>query len=565
MQTGRVADMGIGNHKDAAARISELAAEYWDSVMRAQPTWAHLLGDFTNVAAFEDASRPEEDRQLLELESFLTRARGITDLSGDDLVTQQVLIAHAQTNLDVLSQRLTEITADPIFGPQATLPIVAGMLGIPNAEVAEAMLAKVAAMGANYAQLAERISQGASAGRAPARFAVAGVIEELERLLAADPTTDPLVAAFQLPDDVDQDAWRARCAEVVASSLRPGMAAYRDALRDQALPIARGDEAPGLASLAGGPEAYDALLRYYTTTGHTAREIHEIGLAQVAKLEQEYRELGARVLGTDDLQQIFELMRTDPKLHFTEGNQLVEASRVALQRAWDAMGDWFEVLPQAPCAVEGVMGGAKAFYFPPAADGSRGGTFFINIDDPTSWGTFELEAMAFHEGIPGHHLQLAIAGELPDSVPMIRKHAETAAYAEGWGLYTERLADEMGLYSTDIDRLGMLAADSMRACRLVLDTGLHALGWSRQQAVDYMLANSPLHEGVVRPEVDRYIVTPGQATAYMIGRLEILRMRQEARERQGENFDIKKFHSAVLDSGTLPLDVLADVVRRRLP
>ncbi len=173
--------------------------------------------------------------------------------------------------------------------------------------------------------------------------------------------------------------------------------------------------------------------------------------------------------------------------------------------------------------------------------------------------------MAFHEAIPGHHLQLAIAAELPDTVPQFRKHIHNTAYAEGWGLYSERLADEMGLYSSGIDRLGMLSADSMRACRLVVDTGLHALGWSRQQAVDYMLANSPLTAGVVRPEIDRYVVSPGQATSYMIGRLEIQRIRREAEQRQGAGFDVRAFHSAVLDSGSLPLEVLDRVVTARLP
>jgi uncharacterized protein (DUF885 family) len=167
--------------------------------------------------------------------------------------------------------------------------------------------------------------------------------------------------------------------------------------------------------------------------------------------------------------------------------------------------------------------------------------------------------------VPGHHLQLAIASELPDSVPEFRKHLHNSAYAEGWGLYSERLSDEMGLYGGPVDWMGIYSADSMRACRLVVDTGLHALGWSRQQAVDYLVENSPLTEGVVRPEVDRYILHPGQATSYMIGRLEILRMRAEAQQRLGESFDIRKFHSAVLDHGSLPLAVLDEVVRARLP
>ena len=299
------------------------------------------------------------------------------------------------------------------------------------------------------------------------------------------------------------------------------------------LPNGRSDEQSGLSWLPDGDEAYAATLRLYTTTTKSAQEIHDIGLAQIEKLADEYRSLGPEVVGTDDLQEIFEAMRTDPKLHFSTGEELIEASEIAMQRAWDAMPAWFEVLPQARCAVQSTMTGAKAFYFPPASDGSRGGTFFVNIDDPGSWGTFELEAMAFHEGIPGHHLQLAIASEL-EGVPEFRKHIHNAAYAEGWGLYTERLSDEMGLYTAAVDRMGMFAADSMRACRLVVDTGLHALGWSREQAVEYMVANSPLAEGVVRPEVDRYIVSPGQATSYMVGRLEIQRMRAEAEQRQGE-------------------------------
>ena len=354
--------------------------------------------------------------------------------------------------------------------------------------------------------------------------------------------------------------WR----RVIESDVRPGMARYRDVLRDEVLPAARADDKVGLCWLEDGPSAYDATLRYFTTTTRTAQEIHDLGLAQIAKLADEYRLLGPEVVGTDDLTKIFDAMRTDPALHFERGEELVEASRVAMQRAWDAMPAWFEVLPQAPCAVESTKTGAKAFYFPPASDGSRGGTFFINVDDPSSWGTFELESMAFHEGIPGHHLQLAIASEL-EGVPEFRKHIHNAAYAEGWGLYTERLSDEMGLYSSAVDRMGMYAADSMRACRLVVDTGLHALGWSRKQAVDFMVDNSPLRESMCQPEVDRYIVNPGQATSYMVGRVEIQRMRAEAEERQGEAFDVKAFHSAVLDSGSLPLGVLDEVVLARLP
>lgn len=544
--------------------IDALAADYWATLMETEPTWRHLLGDTSRAGDFEHADRASEDAHIATLRSFAQRAREIPaeGLSDDQRVTREVLVYEATTRAEMAEARFKEHAADPIFGEQTSMALVGGMLGVPDGEVAEAMLDKGRAIGRYFTELAERQREGVASGRVSPKFAVLATIEQIDEALAVPVADDALLQAITLPDGVDRDDWRARFAEVVESAIRPGLAAYRDALRDDVLPVARPDDKAGLSWLPDGEDAYARTLRFFTTTDKTPQEIHDIGLAQIATLAEEYRALGPAVAGTDDLQGIFEAMRSDPALHFETGEQLVEQAEIAMARAWDAMPEWFETLPQAPCAVEGVTTGAKAFYFPPANDGSRGGTFFINIDDPTSWGTFELESLAFHEGIPGHHLQLAIASELPESVPAIRKYSENAAYAEGWGLYTERLADEMGLYSSDVQRLGMLSADSLRACRLVVDTGLHALGWSRQQAIDYMVANSPMTEGICRPEVDRYIVSPGQATSYMIGRLEIQRIRREAEARPG--FEIKRFHSAVLDSGALPLGVLEGVVRARV-
>ncbi len=546
--------------------IDDLAADYWRHYLEVQPTYAHLLGEYAGAGRFEQVSRESEDRQIAAMRDFVRGAEAIDEstLGEQERITRAVLVSDATNRADVLEARLSELAADPIFGVQVSMPILMGMLALPDADVAEALVEKLRGLGRYYGELAERQREGVAARRVPAAFAVTDTVAQLEATLAGPIADDALLRTTNPPAGLDVDGWKARLRAVLESDVRPGMRAYRDVLRDEVLPLARSDEKCGLGWLPGGEAAYAATLRKYTTTDKTAQEIHEIGLAQVEKLADEYRGLGPEVVGTDDLQQIFEAMRTDPKLHFASGEELVEASEVAMQRAWDAMPEWFEVLPQARCAVQSTMSGAKAFYFPPASDGSRGGTFFINVDDPSSWGTFELESMAFHEGIPGHHLQLAIASEL-DEVPDFRKHVNNSAYSEGWGLYTERLADEMGLYSSAVDRMGMFSADSMRACRLVVDTGLHALGWSRQQAVDYMVANSPLAEGVVRPEVDRYIVSPGQATSYMVGRLEIQRMRAEAEARQGAAFEIKKFHSAVLDSGSLPLGVLDEVVRARLP
>jgi uncharacterized protein (DUF885 family) len=545
--------------------LSTVADDFWEASLRFQPTYRHMLGQYTDVGSWERASRDAEAAHVAELREILARGEAVdpAGLDDDPRITREVMIASATTTADFLATPLTGLAANPVSGPQRQLALVFGLLSVPEETVAGQMPAKLDAAGAYLHELAERTREAAADGWVSAEFAVTETLAQLDALLEKPVDDDAVVAAVKIPDGVDAEALRADLRAAVERSVRPGFEAFREALRESH-GQARSDERCGLSWLDGGPEAYAATLRYFTTTDKSAEEIHEIGLAQVAKLADEYRALGPEVVGTDDLQQIFEAMRTDPKLHFEHGDELVEQSRVALARAEALMGDWFEVVPQAPCAVSGTEVGAKAFYYPPATDGSRGGTFFINIEDPTSWGRFELEAMAFHEGVPGHHLQLAIASELPDSVPEFRKHLHNAAYAEGWGLYSERLSDEMGLYSSSLDRMGMYSADSMRACRLVVDTGLHALGWSRQQAIDFMVANSPLTEGVCRPEVDRYICRPGQATSYMVGRLEIERVRREAEERQGERFDVRRFHSAVLDSGSLPLGVLDRVVSARL-
>ena len=261
-------------------------------------------------------------------------------------------------------------------------------------------------------------------------------------------------------------------------------------LRDEVTPKARPDDQCGLVHLPDGEAAYATLARFHTTTDLTPKQIHEIGLAQVASLAEEYAVLGPSVVASSDVATILAALRDDPSLHHTSGDDIVEASKTAMAKARTAMPDWFERLPIADCDVEATTSGAKAYYFRPAKDGSRGGVFFMNVSDPQAWGLFDIESTAYHEGIPGHHLQIAIAAEL-DDVPEFRKTAFVTAYGEGWGLYSERLADEMGLYGGALDRIGMLAGDSMRACRLVVDTGMHALGWSRQQAIDYLFANSP--------------------------------------------------------------------------
>jgi uncharacterized protein (DUF885 family) len=542
--------------------VNALAQEYFDYLLTVWPTWGHLMGNYQHADLYDDASRAGEDEEILRRREFAARAEAIpvAGLSPQDLISREMIMFDGRRNADILEARFAEFGVDPIFGPVAGLPVYMPKLPIPDATVADAMISKVHGIARSFRDLADRSLEGVDRNRTPAAFAVDDTVAQIDRWLETPIADDPLLKTAEPTGVADPDAWRARLRDAIETDVRPAVAQYRDVLRDRVRPESRSDEHVGLVWLADGEDAYDRMVRYHTTLDLSAQRIHEIGLEQIEKLAGEYRELGPEVLGTSDVGEIFRRLRDDPALHHTNGADIVAASKTALAKATAAMGDWFGIVPRAACDVEEVQSGAIAFYFPPAKDGSRPGVFFMNTSDPTGWGRYQIEATSYHEGIPGHHLQLTIAMELHD-VPDFRKRAYIAAYGEGWGLYTERLADEMGLYSTPLDRMGMLEADSMRACRLVVDTGMHALGWSRQKAIDYMTENSPMRVGHITAEIDRYAVTPGQALAYMIGRLEIQRMRRDAEAELGDGFDIKGFHDTVLGSGLMPLPVLDRVVR----
>jgi uncharacterized protein (DUF885 family) len=296
------------------------------------------------------------------------------------------------------------------------------------------------------------------------------------------------------------------------------------------------------------------------------REIHEIGMAELTHtLPAEYAEVAGRAFAIRDVAAIFERLLTDPALRYTTPQELLEDSTATVDAGKAVMSHWFGRLPVADCVVKPVpehlaADSGAAYYFPPAADGSRPGTYYINTHEPQHKSRFETASTTCHEAIPGHHLQLAISTELEDLPQFQRFSTGHTAYIEGWGLYAERLGEEMGLYRTDLDRIGVLTGDSARCCRLVCDTGLHALGWSRDQAVDFMAAHTPVAREEVEIEIDRYVVWPGQALAYKLGQREILRLREKAEAALGDRFDIKGFHDTVLGSATVSLPVLASLV-----
>ncbi len=543
--------------------LEALGEEYYEYQLEVSPTMALMQGDHRYDDHMEDATRAGEDEHSGRLRAFGGRAKAIdpAPLSTDERISRDVLLFITSTEADDLDSRNAELSVNPAIGFHRNLPVQAPQFPIVEPEHADALVKKYEAIGTYLDQATERLREGVAHGRTPIERHASETAAQLDEYLESPLADDPLLEA-RVPDafdEADTAAWKDRLAAAIRDHIRPAFARQRDVILHEVLPAARADDEPGLCWLDDGDVAYPRAIHLLTSLAMDPREIHEIGLQQIERLANEYRELGRDALGTGDLAEIFTGLRDNPDLHFTDGAEIAAASEAAMAKARTVMGDWFGRLPKADCLVAETKTGPTAFYFRPADDGSRPGIFFVNTADPTRWGRFEIESMSFHEGIPGHHLQIAIAQELED-VPKFRTHAWVPAYSEGWALYSERLADEMGLYASPLDRIGMLSADSMRAGRLVVDTGMHALGWSRQQAINFFAANSPMSITTIESEVDRYIGWPGQALSYMIGRLEIQRLRSEAETAMGERFDIKGFHDTVIGSGMLPLETLGGLV-----
>ncbi|RKT52540.1 DUF885 domain-containing protein [Saccharothrix australiensis] len=530
-----------------------LADELLDLMSRLAPLGATVFGLPGYDHLLADHGEAAEESARAAARSIAERAKALPD--DDDPVTRAVIVQQAESTLDLLDARAVEHTiTDSFFAPAGELLSTLPMTVITGEDQERDYLSRLAAIPRFLRTVAERHVAGSAAGRTPVQHLLDACVAYLDRYLAAD--EDP----FARPSG--GAAFTAERDRLIAEEVRPAFAAYREAVAGL---VGRPADRVGLCHLPGGDAVYARLARVQTTTDRTPEELHRTGLEIMARLAEEYAELGERVFGTRDTAEVFERMRTDPALRWKSEDELISAAREAVARAEEVAPRWFGRLPAKRCEVEPVPavdapGAPTAYYAPPSMNGARPGTYYANTHRVEERFRYQAEAIAFHEAVPGHHFQIVLAQELT-GLPMLRRVATVTGYLEGWGLYCERLADEMGLYSDDVARLGMVAMDSMRAGRLVVDTGLHAHGWSREQAVAYLRENTPLAQVEIESEVDRYIAAPGQALAYMVGRLEIQRMRAEAERALGDRFDIRAFHDVVLGGGPLPLAVLDDVVR----
>ena len=555
------------------AELAALLRDHWEHTMRSSPVWATTLGDHRFDDKLGDASHQAVLDAREVRAGFLERARAIDPARLD---------ARDRINLALLTEELAaaaaaEVCDAHLWSVSTFESPISGFNHLPERHKiagdadARNLLARYRQIPAQIDAVIANLRRGAAAGMFGNAQSIKLAIELADRELAR-PLEDwallgPLAADRLAPLS---EGYRQRFArelrQVVAAEIKPAFARYRELLASEIAPRARRADKVGIGALPQGPQCYAARITSYLGIERTPAQLHQLGLAEIKRINGEMTRLGAGLFGTGELAAVIARLRTDPKLYYREAETIVADAEKALAAARRAIPKYFGILPATDCVVVPIPDyeapfSTIAYYRQPHADGSKPGEYFINTYKPEVRPRFEARVLAFHESIPGHHLQIAISQERSE-LPAFRRFGGSTAFVEGWALYTERLAGEMGLYETDLDRMGMLSYDAWRASRLVVDTGIHAMGWTREKAERFLRDHTALTETNIVNEVDRYISWPGQALAYKVGQLEIVALRGQAEKNLGDRFDIKAFHDVVLGSGAVSLPVLRDNVER---
>jgi len=537
----------------------DLADRFHERWLRVHPFAATTYGIPGYDHLLPDDSEAGQQAWRAEAEGFVREADAIDrgTLSPADAVTLDCTRGAAAQEVAVVDLAADDhtVTAMHYGGPAAFLAVAARTILLDQA-AAEAFLTRVQGSGVWLDQVTDRLRAGDRRGRLPVAPLAEDAIAWAEAILAS-PGNSPVLVP-QPPGDWSRAAdWEAARRAAVTDVVNPALARWVDTVRDL-LPRSRPAEHAGLHWIPGGDGDYDTAIRVYTTLPLSADDLHKTGLDHVAALEARAEELGAR-LGLSGRDEVFTALReAGGKIPPEEA---IRRALAAVRRAEAQAPEFFPAPLPAPCEVTPMpdvvaLGGAAPHYTPPRLDGGRPGTFWFNTKRPTAGTGWDIDAVAFHETVPGHHLQLSRL-QLLTGLPALQRQRSLPVFSEGWGLYAEQLADETGLYDGERGQLGAVSNALMRAVRLVVDTGMHAFGWSRERAVDYAVDHVPMPPEFMASEIDRYLVMPGQALAYLTGKLEIERLRDEARRRLGADFSLPAFHAAVLDHGSLPMPTLA--------
>ena len=570
--------------EEEAARLTAWFDEKFEEELQFSPLSLTFLGRKDRQAEIDDMSVAAEQAQLEWRAATVEELRAEFDY---DTLPQElkdswdIWVYQYEQARDGVPFRFSGFVFDQMSGPQSFLPtLLINFHAVDEAEDLEALVSRLEESARAADQLLDRARQGSEAGVRTPTFALEGVIEQARKVITGAPFTEgeasDLWADFEAEvakleeaeklSDADAQALRQAARLALTEHFQPAyerIIAWAEGELEKAPEIST-----GLSGQEDGAAYYDYLLRVHTTTDLTADEIHEIGLSEVARLRGEMEAIREEVGFEGDLQAFFDMLREskdDERFYFPdtdEGRQAyIDEATAAIDRIKAELPNYFGILPKADLVVKRVeafreQDGAAQHYYPSTPDGSRPGVYYAHLSDMTAMPKRELEVIAYHEGLPGHHMQIAIAQEL-EGLPVFRTQANFNAYSEGWGLYSEWLATEIeGTYQDPYSRFGRLGSEMWRAVRLVVDTGLHAKGWTEDEAYEYFLENAAITEAQARSEVQRYIVIPGQATGYKIGMLKIQELRARAEDALGDGFDIRGFHDVVLGGGAMPLTIL---------
>ena len=548
---------------DASGDFNTLLDEHWEWQMANSPVLASTLGDRRYNDQWPDISVQVSEKHHLEARDFLRRVYAIKrdDLAEKDGLNYELFRRQLQDEVDEHQFKSYLMPLHHRGGIQ-NLENTTNQLRLQSVEDYDDWLLRLGKVDDLVEQTIDVAERGRKDGYMPPRILMQRVTGQLEKQVVDGASESPFFKAFEtMPESIaasERERLRSSAADIIEDEILPAYRKLNQYLNTRYLPAAR--DSVGLSSMPNGSAWYEHLTRSYTTTRMTPDEIHRLGLEEVKRIRGEMQTIIEQVGFDGSFVDFLVFLRTDPQFYFDNPEDLYEAYLATSKRIDPELVNLFGKLPRMPYGVKPIPDSiapdtTTAYYTRPAADGSRAGIYWVNLYRPEVRPKYEIEVLSVHEAVPGHHLQIALQQELGD-MPNFRRYMGFTAFIEGWGLYSERLGYDLGLYQDPYSRFGQLTYDMWRAVRLVVDTGLHYKGWTRQQAIDFFKGNAAKAEHDIINEIDRYIGNPGQALAYKIGQLKMLTLRDRAERQLGDRFDIRAFHDHLLGAGALPLDLL---------
>ncbi len=549
--------------EDRRAALKALFAEIWEDQLRHSPEFASSIGDRRFNDRLSDYSVAAYNDRIAQARDFIFRL-GVIDTTGltdQEILSKDLMVRSLVDEQEEAEYKPWEMPVTQMWGPHVDLPALVSQLSFDSVKDYDDYIARLTKIPTVFQQISANMMTGVEDGRVPPKYILEKVLVQVNGIANQKPEDSPFarpVAKFPSaisPDD--QTRIKAAVLEAITKQVLPAYAQFARFLTASYIPAGRPD--PGLWSIPDGDRYYAFLVRQSTTTNLAPLAIHQMGLEEVKRDEAEMLAV-AQKLGFKDLQSLRTSVASNPKLHAESADEVLVLYTHYIGQMRPKLPDLFGTLPKAPLQVKPVpefmqQDQTQAYYVQGTADGKHPGTVYVNLYKFKERALTNVESVSYHEGIPGHHLQISVAQELT-GLPTFRNYLGYTAYVEGWALYSERLGKEVGFYQDPWSDYGRLEADTWRAIRLVVDTGVHSMHWTRQEMLDYFREHSSMDDTNIQAEVDRYVAWPGQALGYKIGQLKILELRSKAQTALGPKFDIKAFHDQVLDSGALPLDAL---------